>query len=113
MLKGSKKFKMSFFLLLTSSRFRESVYGRYFNFLYLKFQILVINELIRPRVISFADYKDFKEIAESAIFSFEMQTFQLNPSTNVYINTVRQITQQESKQVLKGIAKICGILTEL
>ena len=44
----------------------------------LKFQILVINELIHIRVIVFADYEDFKEIAESAIFSFEIQTLQLN-----------------------------------
>ena len=42
----------------------------------LKFQILVINKLIYLRVIVFADYKDFKEIAESAIFSFEIQTLQ-------------------------------------
>ena len=37
----------------------------------------------------------------------------MKSSTNVYMNTVCQITQQESKQVLKSIAKICGILTDL
>ena len=37
----------------------------------------------------------------------------MKSSTNAYINTVRQITQQESKQVLKSIAKIFGILMEL
>ena len=34
-------------------------------------------------------------------------------STNAHMSTVCQITQQESKQVLKGIAKTCGILTDL
>ena len=37
----------------------------------------------------------------------------MKSSTNAYINTICQITQQESKQVLKSIAKICGILTDL
>ena len=44
----------------------------------LKFQILVINKLIHLRVIVFVDYEDFREIAESTIFLFEIQTLQLN-----------------------------------
>ena len=64
----------------------------------------------------FADYEDFGKIFKRLPNS---QFFRLNTdiavksSTNAYINTVRQITQQESKQVLKSIAKICGILTNL
>ena len=34
-------------------------------------------------------------------------------STNVYINTVCQLTQQGSRQILKNIAKNCGIQTDL
>ena len=37
-----------------------------------------MNELIHLTVIVFADYKDFEEIAESVIFSFEIQALQLN-----------------------------------
>ena len=40
-------------------------------------QILVENKLIHLSYI-FADYEGFEKIAESAIFSFEIETLQLN-----------------------------------
>ena len=37
----------------------------------------------------------------------------MKSSTNAYINTVCQLTQQESEQVLKGLEENCGVQTDL
>ena len=101
-----------------SFRFRKNVCSRYFiltvfiNYLKFKVSNSSYKKMIYSKVVVFADCEDF-EIAEFTIFSFEIQTIAVKYSTNAYINTVCQLTQQESKQVLKGIAKNCGIQTDL
>ena len=82
----------------------------------VKFQIFIKSRLILLRVIIFVDYEDFEKILRrllNLLFSRLKYRHCSKASTNAYINTIFQITQQETKQMLKGIAKTCGIQTDL